>query len=196
MKTYQIKYGGMICASAEAEKEKYFVLKDKKDSNCLWLIADTLEPADKIYVGYPYDTKSEGFAGRWLTFKLTNGEEIKLQGPWHSNSDSLYKSTGYDIRDRYKTFVVIGKKIYYGGYGKDEMSDIVYIDKQPTIGYYNRGDKLAKELANELKEPVYLHCKSNGGSHSCWVYPDGTNNKDWEQKKLRKYHKMIRKETE
>jgi len=96
----------------EAEIRKYKKLIGK--SGRIWLVAIQDNPADNIYVSaasaenQPGYKGFRGFAGRTLTFELEDGDILELQGPWATNSDALFKDTGYDIRDKYLTFGVIG----------------------------------------------------------------------------------------
>ena len=160
------------------EKKKYKIYNDIKEPGRLWVVAIQDNAADDIFVGFPYDTKSQGFYGDWLTFETEGGSKIRLQGPWHSNSKAMYENTGIDIRDKSKTFIAIG--IGYMPKINGTIKDVIYKDEDFMIGPYNRGDELAQKYANELGCPVFCWTRSMGGSHSGWVYPAGTNFRDWE----------------
>jgi len=176
---YTVKDRQMTCASAEAEKCTYVMQVGK--SGRRWLYPDCgSNSASHIYV--EGEKNSQGFGGRTLTFKLTpdqlveNGE-IKLKGPWHSNSEALFEDTGVDLRDTHVTFVVVSKgreHLDMGecGWYKTVMTDVLYIDDEPTSGSFRRGDEIAKKYANDLGEPVFLHSQSNGGSSTGQVKPD------------------------
>jgi hypothetical protein len=159
----------MICASAEAEERRYKLYTGK--SGRRWLVAIQPNEADNVYVeGGP---NSNGFAGRTLDFTLENGEVISLKGPWHTNADSLFEDTGVDIRDKHLTFTVIGLDRTHTDRGyRTIINDVIYKDKESTIGEYYRGTKIAMQLAKELNKPVMCYSKSEGGSSCGFVYPD------------------------
>ncbi len=129
-------------------------------------------PAEHVHFHNPKDVNSDGYGGRIIPFKLEDGSTYEAKGPWHSNADDLFSSTGVDIRDTYKTFVVIGLEVQGSIHNKGHISKLLYMDEQPTLGNYHRGDAIAKRLAEELQIPVYLHSKSHGGSNSRWVKPN------------------------
>jgi hypothetical protein len=160
----------MICGSYEAEIRKYKMYMGK--SGRRWLVAIQPNEADDIYVeGGP---NSNGFAGRTLNFTLEGGEVVSLKGPWHSSSGSLFGDTGVDIRDKHLTFTVIGLDRTHTedrSY-RTIIKDIIYQDKEPVIGEYYRGTKIAMKLAKELNKPVMCYSKSTGGGSSGLVYPD------------------------
>lgn len=168
---YIIKNQPMICGSYEAEIRKYKKIIGK--SGNVWLYAIQDNPADNIYVSG--DKNSDGFGGRTISFTLEDGTIEKLIGPWSTNADALYANTGVDLRDKYLTFVVIGrsrdtlliKNIY-----KSLMIDVLYIDDKPTIGEFERGEIIAKKLANKLKKTVFCYSQSSGGSVSSPIEPE------------------------
>ena len=169
MKTYEIQRESMLCGSVEAEARRYKLLIGKNGN--IWLVA--LEPNEggNIYVSDP-SPKSEGFAGRLITFPLEKpGESITLQGPWHGNSEALFRDTGYDARDKHETFVVIAKRRTYKD-GRTFYEDVLHQDEAPTLGYFERGSVLAEELATRLNQPVFCYSKSRGGSSDGPVYPN------------------------
>lgn len=158
----------MICASAEAESRKYHKYIGK--SGRIWLAADQEDAAANVYVeGGP---NSDGFAGRTLTFQLTDSSEIKLKGPWHTNSQALFEDTGVDVRDKYYTYIVISKDRKYGEHYESIMVDVLYRDEAPQLGSFHRGDVLAREWAREIGVPVYCYSQSKGGSSCGQVKPD------------------------
>ena len=177
----EIKSTPMICGSAEAEEREYHMYKE--NNGCIWLVSISDNAADNIYCGYDHDTKSQGFGGSWLKFKITEEDrEIKLQGPWHTNADSLYRAVGVDVRNQRLTQVIISKGVTYGKNGFDKtLKDVVSFlsDGKPKIGLFNRGKKLAQDYADFMEMPVYLHTKSSGGSSAGWIWPEETTHKDW-----------------
>lgn len=171
----------MICASSEAGKRKYHKYEDNKRKGYFYLVADQVNAADNIYCGYDHDTKSDGFGGRWLTFELVGGGEIQLQGPWHTNSDDLFRHTGIDIRNIHATIVVIGKSVRYEeGNCNPIIYDLVYQDEDWVISDFDRKETIDGAM-KESTVPLYVYKESKGGSSRCWHYPEGTTHKDWEQ---------------
>ena len=168
----------MMSGSADAEKRVYKKLIGK--SGRIWLVAIQDNPADNIYVSAntiennPGYKGFRGFAGRTLTFELEDGSILELQGPWATNSDALLKDTGYDVRDKYLTFGVIGlgRKYENGCGGGVTITDVLYQDEGWTIGEFDRVDKIAQKLANEIGKTVMKFSKSQGGSSCGQVKPE------------------------
>lgn len=161
----------MICGSANAESRVYKQLVGK--SGRIWLVAVQPNEADNIYVSG--GKNSQGFAGRTLAFKLEDGSTMKLQGPWHSNSAALLADTGYDIRDKYLTFGVIGLGREYGtalGLHPITIKDVLHKDAQWVLGEYNRITVLAQVAANEIGKAVVYYMKSKGGTSSGFTEPE------------------------
>lgn len=167
----------MLCGSAIAEAGTYHKVIGK--SGRTWLYEEG--KAETIHVSaHPRELQPgykgfQGYAGRTLTFKLVDGSELQLQAPWSSNSSDLYADTGVDIRDCHETFVVVGhgRKTIGQGYGRTVITDVIYKDDDWTNGRFNRGDKIAKEIANKLGKTVMLMSKSRGGSCCGPIKPDG-----------------------
>lgn len=158
----------MICGSAEAESRKYHKYLGKNGRT--YLVADQPDAGANIYVeGGP---NSDGFGGRTLTFPLVDGGEIKLKGPWHTNSGDLFANTGVDVRDQHYTFVVISRGRESGEHYESIMVDVLYKDDEPQLGSFHRGDSLAREWAREIGAPVFLYSQSSGGSSCGQVKPD------------------------
>lgn len=158
----------MICGSAEAESRKYHKYLGKNGRT--YLVADQPDAGANIYVeGGP---NSDGFGGRTLTFPLVDGGEVKLKGPWHTNSGDLFANTGVDVRDRHYTFVVISRRRESGKNYESIMVDVLYKDDEPQLGSFHRGDLLARQWAKETGAPVFLYSQSSGGSSCGQVKPD------------------------
>lgn len=167
-KEYIVEPLPMKCGSYEAEKRTYKLILDK--NNRKWLVANEENEADNIYV--EGGKNSDGFAGRTLTFSLITGEKIKLQGPWHTNSNSLYEHTGYDCRNKSFTFGLVAKKREMTEDYKNKFIDIFYIDNDWTLGLYDRIEIIAQQIANELNDTVYYYRESQGGSSSGPINPN------------------------
>lgn len=134
-----------------------------------WLIpAVTRLPnrGDHLYVTeYPDVTRvGKGFSGAILHMPLINGRDFELRGGWHGNSKLCYKDTGVDTRNQHLTFgaIAVHRTGYSGLFG------ILYEDKKPRIGKFDRIEQLAQEMANERNERVYYSVLSYGGGASGW----------------------------
>lgn len=160
----------MICGSAEAESRKYHKYLGKNGRT--YLVADQPDAGANVYVeGGP---NSDGFGGRTLTFQLVDGGQVKLKGPWHTNSGDLFANTGVDVRDKHYTFVVISRRRESGEHYESVMVDVLYKDDEPQLGSFHRGDELARQWAREIGAPVFLYSASSGGSSCGQVKPDAT----------------------
>jgi len=158
---------GMTCGSAEAENRTYKLIVGRTGRR--WLVAIQPDEADNTYVeGGP---NSEGFAGRTLSFKLEDGTTLDLQGPWHSNAESLFADTGYDCRDKYMTQGIIGLERESDYRKGDLYRGILHFDKEPVCGRYDRIEQLAQGFANKLGKPVFYSMKSAGGGTSSMKQP-------------------------
>lgn len=165
---YEIKDNQIFSGADVAESLKYHKYEDV--SGGVWLVADQPNAGDNIYF-LDDCPNSQGFGGATLTFQLVDGTKIALRGPWHSNSNSLYKHTGVDVRDKIFTFVVISEDADYR-----TAKNVLYMDNSENkyvLGSYNRGEEIAKKWANKLSKPVFVYAKSLGGSIRTCVRPDG-----------------------
>lgn len=169
---YEIKRQPMKSASGEVEVRTFRKVESEKS---VWYIStNDASPASHIYVASKdpeVNKKSQGFAGRTITFNLEDGSVDKVQGPWHTNSDSLYKETGVDLRDQHLTFGVIGKG-YEGNLRESRILNVLHKDEDWTLGEFNRIQKLAQALANKLGEELYVYQQSQGGSSQGPVKPE------------------------
>ena len=160
-----------VCADGlQAPREDdailYHCYRDRRDHNRLWMVAANRKNlADHIYVGYPYDTKSEGFAGRWLVFNLVDHEKaVTLQGPWHSNADALYEFTNVDVRDKHYVQFVAGKTFKNVG-SRRILTDILYYE-DPDIRGYNDHKAVLRRLFEESRCDIRYWHGGSGGSTS------------------------------
>jgi hypothetical protein len=159
----------LICGSYETEIRRYYPIID--DEGAIWLIADQSNMADNIYY-CDFDPRSQGFAGRTLHFVLVDGTEIDLPAPWHANSESLMRRTGIDIRDTHLTYVVIAENRGVDDSYNTIYYDVLYEDKEPVLGYFDRGAHIARRLANLLDKTLYCYQESAGGSSNSPVHPN------------------------
>lgn len=134
-----------------------------------WLIPTNIpNSADHVHFApcLKDQASSQGYGGSVLTFMLEDGLTIDVKGPWHGNADSMLKDTGVDIRDRHYTQVVIGlERITWpestsvcGGVRK-----IIYHDFKPVLGRFDRYKDIAKLMANDWEQTVYVIQASSGG---------------------------------
>jgi hypothetical protein len=170
----------MKCGQSEAQVRKYKKITGK--SGRIWLVAIQPNEADNIYVSASPKENTpgyggfRGFGGATLSFELEDGTTIDLQGLWHSNSGALYNDTGYDIRNKHKTFGVIGLgREYRKGMGQVTITDVIYKDDDWVIGSFGRAKKIAQNLANTLGKQVMCFSKSQGGSSCGVVKPEEQN---------------------
>jgi len=157
----------VVSGFAEAEQHEYRMNKGK--SGRAWFYAVNLDNSgDYIYCtdSANWDQPGQGFGGATIELQLDNGKRFSLRGGWHSNDEALLEDTGVDLRQLHRTFVIISR-------GREDgmMVDVVYHDEQPKVGYFNRGERLALEMARSMKEPLYYFARSAGGSISAKVYP-------------------------
>lgn len=175
---YVIQRQPMRSGQGEAQSRKYHKYLGK--SGKTWLVADQPNAGANIYVSAnPEELKPgyrgfQGFGGSTLTFPLVNGGEIKLQGPWHSNSGALYEDTGIDVRDKHYTFVVVSRRRESGGHYEMIMADVIYRDDAPVLGPFNRGDAIAEELLKTTgADSLCLYSESEGGSSCGFKHTEG-----------------------
>ena len=130
----------------------------------MWLVADQPEAGENCYFHDPADTGSQGFGGSTLHFTLTDGSVYAAKGPWHGGADGVFRDTGVDVRNTYYTFVVLGMaRDHHGsGYGRTIIRDVVYKDKAPVLGSFDR----YKELIKAHPQALVYYMRSKGGS-SC-----------------------------
>lgn len=148
----------MISGQGEAQSKQYKIALGK--TGRIWLYST----GDNIYVqGGP---NSDGFGGAILEFKLENGcDSVKMKGTWHSNSEALFTDTNVDLQEQHLTFGVIGLERDWNK-GQAVIRDLIWFDKEPTYGSFDRVTNLAKKMANDLGKKVCYHKQSIGGS-SC-----------------------------
>lgn len=164
-------YGPMISGQGELESRVYKKIIGKRG---IWYIAIQENAADNVYFCSKEDTNSSGFGGATLTFKMEDGTEEQAKGPWHSNSDSLFADTGYDIRDKYFTRGIVAKNHEYAKdmYQPDIYTDVLHYDDVPVLGEFHRIEKIAQEFADNLNCTIYYAVKSSGGGSSAHKKPN------------------------
>jgi hypothetical protein len=135
-----------------------------------WLYNDDLPNAGAfIYVeGGP---NSQGFGGSTIPFKLVDGTTLELKGPWHSNSDALFKSTGIDLRERHVTWGCIGTERDYTN-SRSTIRGLLYFDPEGGLeGPFNRIETMANAMAKERDVKLCYFSGSHGGSSCGFTRP-------------------------
>lgn len=160
----------------------YVLEADAEDSVYWFWPSQHDEPGAMVHVGGIYAGKrSDGYGGRTLDFPTKDGV-IKIQGPWHSNTDALYERTGVDLRDKHRTIGVIALR--RGMEGNDSvLLDVVYADPDGgLVGTFDRIRDLAEKMATEANTVLFYYRKSSSGSSCGPVYPTG-----WTENQKRDY---------
>jgi len=154
-------YGGMISGFSEQGNNLYRKYKGLKST---WFVGIN-DPANHIYYAPPPGSNSQGFGGATLTFKLEDGTEESVQGPWNSNSDSFLADTGVDFTDQHMTQGIVSLEHEYPKdiREKDVYKSVIHFDEVPAIGTFNRVMDIAQNYANEHNCRVYYAVKSRGG---------------------------------
>ena len=165
---YETEPYRMISGFTEAAKPEYDIHVGK--SGKIWLVGRVTDRGGAIYVQGD-GPGSQGFGGATIGFRFNTVDTIMLQGPWHSNPNSLFADTGVDYRNHHITFGVIGTDRKWEE-NKTIITGLVYFDKEPTLGAYSRIEDLAKRLAAEQGKPLAFYFCIRGGS-SCGVATPG-----------------------
>jgi len=170
---------GMFSGIADAQSRKYHKAVGK--SGAVWLYADQPNAGDNVYSHTPNPNwrtmraSFAGFGGAVLKFPLVDGTVYEARAPWHSNAVAMFTDTGIDLRQTHLTLVVIGKGVRrVSGSLHGIITDVLYKDLKPLVGYFKRGDYLADKLANELDTEVFLFVSSQGGSSAGFRQPGKT----------------------
>jgi hypothetical protein len=146
-----------------------------------------VEPGAMVHCGSPVRAgkrPSEGYAGRTMHFPTKEGV-IAIQGPWHSNSDALYKRTGVDLRDKHLTFGLVALQRTHRG-NDTVFKDVLYIDPQNgVIGRFKRIQDMAQAMADERDEVVFYYQRSHGGASNGPLCPSS-----WSKAKVQEYWKL------
>lgn len=165
--TYQ-----MFSAQSEDTKPRYKILLGKLGT--IWLVTTNEDPDHIIVQGGP---ESKGYGGADLTFTLANGvDKITLHGPWHSNTDALFKDTGLDLRNKIKTWGCIGRKRSWHrqsnwGDSQTVIEDLIYFDHCVIAGAFDRIQDMAQKMSNAMGITLYYYMQSYSGGSSGPVDP-------------------------
>lgn len=167
---------GQLMISAIGEAASRVWVKYIGKSGKIWLLPKgEAENSMVIVEGEP---GSQGFGGREMHFDLDDGTTIILKGPWSSNHDAFFADTGVDRCAFYRTWGCIGRHrdyvTYTDRYGSGIMTicDLVHFDPEGgVIGEYDRIEKLAKQMAFERDEILFMYQGTFGGSSSGRIMP-------------------------
>lgn len=144
-----------------------------------WIVPTyTDHPAEGIHVDQ-HDPHSQGYGGSILTFPLEDGTTYSVRGPWHSNSEALYEDTGVDLRHTHRTYGCVALNLRYDNRGIGIFEGLIHVDREPTIGSFDRITDIAQAEADRHNHPIAACSISHGGGHMGWEYPTGTTHRDW-----------------
>lgn len=156
--------GPMLCGQAEQAERIYFKFIGQKS---IWYIGIQENPADNIYsTSIVKSGRSDGFGGATMEFILNDGTKDLVQGPWHSNADSLLHDTGIDITPTRLTQGICAKGVTGTMLEGYEYTDVLHYDESAQLGQYDRIMTIAQNLADKLQCRVYYAMKSAGGGNA------------------------------
>lgn len=162
--------GRALSGQHEAAISVYKRIDSKTRHGGVWLVANQENEGDNIYWGYEANKghpRSDGMGGAVIEFELVDGGSVKIQGPWHSNADSLFADTGYDCRDKYFTQGIVAERRTSVPKSWDyEYDGIIHHDKKRTLGAYRRIMEIAKQWCLDNKADCYYCMRSRGGGSS------------------------------
>jgi hypothetical protein len=161
--------------------------------NAHWLVrVDVPNIGDHLYSFDPMSSKSQGFGGSWLYFVMQERMALAaVKGPWHSNAGGLLRDAGVDVRDLHLTRVTLYEMVMepYTGPGYERQPDgrlewkreltrdipvhgpVIYEEKEPALGIFMRGDRIAHAYANATNKSVFCDSESAGGGSKKLIHP-------------------------
>ncbi len=165
MKTFTAPTYSIMSGIGVAEAATYKRFDGKSGS--VWLVAKQPNEADGVYVHNPKDKNSDGFGGATLEFRLDDGSIYAAKGPWKTGPEELFTDTGYDIRDKHATVVVIGRARSHDYsrdkyYGQCIINDVLYQETEPVLGKFDR----VKDIAATLGPGKYAYWMQTHGMTS------------------------------
>lgn len=171
----------MVSGQAIVQEPIYKQVADLTNPRHVHLVGLVPNEADYVIFCDLDDAKSDGYGGATLEFKVVNPQRddlnqiktIKIRGPWHSNSDSLFKYTGYDCRDKTYTQVIVARDRESGKRWSTILKDLVYFESDEKLGNFNRYKEIAQKYVDLLGIPLVCYKKSRGGSSCGFYYPTG-----------------------
>ena len=150
----------MVSAQAEGMEKEWHIALGKK--HAIWLYHP--ERSGVWCSGGP---GSRGCGGSTVPFKLAGGlGTISLVGPWHSNAGQFLEETGIDVRDQFVTWGCVGtERLYATNTGRSGIGNLIWFDKEPTKGKFQRVEFFAWELQQLYPgQKLYMYSESEGGS--------------------------------
>lgn len=161
--------------------------KFEADNGHTYLIpVNIVNAADEVHVN-THDPNSRGYGGSVFHFETTEGTET-VKGPWHGSSP--YRVC--NVTELHYTKVTLVARAEYVDYndwvdhvrehGGDKdcvvcrfrmIGEILYDEKEWVLGTFYRGDRIAQQLADLRKEPIFVNVESMGGGHSHEAKPGG-----------------------
>lgn len=159
----------MVSGFSEVASIKYHLHIGK--SGDMWMVGDCETTGESVYVSG--GKGSRGFGGGTVRFELSNGFGfVDLIGPWHSNTDCLFKDTGVDVRNTFRSWGCVGTEQFYDdNTGEPGIGNILWFDDVPRIGAFDRVDKIAKKMQRDSKVPLFYYRETRGGSSLGSVSP-------------------------
>jgi hypothetical protein len=172
MEKYKVKHEEVRFGRDEVNKRTF---KKVETDAKIWYIPIQENPADDLHVFIKTENTQlggfRGYGGATLNFLLEDDTIDAVQGPWHSNPDSLLADTGIDLKDKSLTFGVIARERIYEG-NDTILNDVLYKDAEWVVGKYTRIKELAQTFANVYEDKIYYYTQSTGGSTLGWMDPE------------------------
>lgn len=142
-----------------------------------YIPVDILNAADNVLVD-TRDPHSAGFGGSTFDIKTCDGDIDVVKGPWHGSA-----KPEHNVGELHFTQVILianAEHIPYDTwsevlpqYAKDSVEwitrmrgDVLYYEKEPVLGTFYRGDRIAQQLADLRQEEIYVYVHTAGGSHA------------------------------
>lgn len=127
---------------------------------------DIVNPADELHVtdNSSHGSRMQGYGGNTLKFELDDGTVDEVKGPWHTNSIGFFENTGINVGELHLTKVTLWD---------DGDGTPIYQEKEPVLGHYYRGERIAQQLATLRNKPIGFKSESSGGSTQKVCQPNG-----------------------
>lgn len=84
-------------AKVEVESKTFLKIVDHR--GYIWY-ASINDPAAGNWVHMANFGANDGYGGREISFKLTDGTIETIKGPWQVPASWLFRATGFDVRDQ------------------------------------------------------------------------------------------------
>lgn len=123
---------------------------------------DIVNPGDELHVTDSQPSRMRGYGGSILKFEMEDGSVESVPGPWHTNSKAFFKHTGINIGELHLTRITIW-----------DGKDCIYQEKEPVLGAFYRGERIAQQLAVIRNRSITVRSESSSGGSEKVCYPDG-----------------------